>query len=205
MKGSKNIIFVLFFIAFVIVVYFLVKNLDISSTQQQPNKLHVLGNTTFVSSSKYADVEYNTSSDSNTLYITVNYKDLTGVSAIHIHVNNNGSPGPVLAWLGTTAEWQSGVAQNTPGGNSPCCNIINKLCTLAAPDNTPNITELSNTTMTFTVKNPLCNKSCPWINNGTLLDVHGFNFQKVIDGNLTSEPPGADIISNTVFTSKNKK
>jgi hypothetical protein len=173
-----------------------------TSSNQQSTKLHVLGNTTFASSSKYADVEYNTSSDSNTLYITVNYKDLTGVSAIHIHVNNNGSPGPVLAWLGTTSEWQSGVAQNTPGGNSPCCNKINKLCTLVAPNSTPNIRELSNTTMTFTVTNPLCNKKCPWINNGTLLDVHGFNFQKVVDGNLTSETPGADIISNTVFTSK---
>ena len=45
-------------------------------------------------------------------------------------------------------------------------------------------------------------KDCPWLENGTFLDVHGFNFQKVINGKLTNEKPGADIISNTLFSIK---
>jgi hypothetical protein len=202
-KYSKNAIFILIAIIICIIIFIVIQSLH-NITKQPLTSLHLLGNKTFGSTCKYADVEYKTNSDASTLYITVKYKDLIGVSAIHIHVNNNGSPGPILAWLGTTEEWNSGVAQNTPGANSPCCDVVNKLCTLASPESTPNIRDLSNSTMTFTVKNNFCNKNCPWINNGTLLDVHGFNFQKVINGSLTKEAPGADIISNTTFTNTAK-
>jgi len=166
--------------------------------KQNFSNIELYGNKKFKSSSKFADVEFTTSQDAQTLYITVNYKDLTGVSAIHIHTNNNGSPGPILAWLGTSHEWQHGVAQNTPGSNAPCCTEDNPLCTLAAPKSTPYVNNLSNTTRTFTVTNKTC-KGCPWIENGTLLDVHGFNFQKVLNGQLSTEKPGADMISNTLF------
>jgi hypothetical protein len=60
---------------------------------------------------------------------------IRGLSAAHLHANVGGKPGPILHWLGTTQKWAEGVAQNTPLSNSPCCN--NRLCTLAAPSNTP--------------------------------------------------------------------
>lgn len=135
--------------------------------------------------------------------MTVKYKNLEGVSALHIHVNKNGSPGPVLAWLGTTKEWQRGVAQTAKNGNAPCCTKNNPNCTLASPENigTPYIQEIMvNTEKTFVVYND-CGKSgkCPWIKNGTLLDIHGFNFQQKIDGQLTDGKPGADIIYQSKF------
>ena len=36
-------------------------------------------------------------------------------SAVHIHKNVGGTPGPILSWLCTSKEWDSGVLQNTPG------------------------------------------------------------------------------------------
>ena len=187
---------------FIILVICLLVYMHYNSTNKKMVKnLASLGNKTFMASSKYADVEYKTSNDAKTLYITVKYKDLTGVSAAHIHVNNNGSPGQILAWLGTTPQWQQGVLQNTPGKNAPCCfNKKNPFCTLAAPSDTPDINELSNTVMNFTVTNNSCNSGCPWIENGTLLDFHGFNFQQIINCKLTNEKPGLDLISNTAFT-----
>ena len=197
-----SIFFIFIFILVYLVFYFYFYNRSYSKSKGNFTNSNEFGNKTFKSSCKYADVEFNTSNNGETLYITVNYKDLTGVSAIHIHTNNNGSPGPVLAWLGTSNEWQHGVAQNTPGSNAPCCTDDNPLCVLSAPDGTPYINTLSNSTQTFTVTNRTC-KQCPWITNGTFLDVHGFNFQKVLNGKLTSEKPGADIISNTPFTMVN--
>lgn len=181
-----------------LILYFGYKNLF---TKSSFTNLKSLGNKTFQSSTKYADVEFNTSDDSQTIYITVQYKDLTKVSAIHIHTNDNGSPGPIIAWLGTSQEWQQGVVQNTPGKNSPCGSDKNHLSTLAAPQGTPYIDNLANSTRTFTVTNKT-SKLCPWIGNGTVLVVHGFNFQKVINGQLTSEPPGIDPIAHTLFEIK---
>lgn len=193
LKSGLNIL------AIIIVLYVLVYYFRTLYFKPKHDSFGSYSNKTFRSTSKYADVEFKTSNNGKTIFITVTYKDLTGVSAIHIHTNNNGSPGPILAWLGTSNEWQHGVAQNTPGSNSPCCSPENPLCTLAAPNSTPYISNLGNTVQTFTVTNSNC-KDCPWLENGTLLDVHGFNFQKVLDGKLTNEKPGADIISNTPFT-----
>lgn len=199
-KGSRIILLVLsVIIIFGLIFYFVFNNLFATKKNKVLTNLSHLGNKTFISTCKYADVEYETSQDAETIFITVKYKDLTGVSAIHIHVNNNGMPGPILAWLGTTDEWQQGITQNTPGTNSPCCNENNPLCTLVAPSGTPNINNLSNSLMKYTVKNNYCNKGCPWIEAGTLLDVHGFNFQKVINCQLTKEKPGLDLISNNPF------
>ena len=158
-----------------------------------------LGKKSFNASSKYVDVSFTTNSDRQSINIAARYKDLNGVSAIHIHINNNGSPGPIIAWLGTTEEWQQGVIQNTPGKNSPCCNNNNPLCTLAAPKGTPKIMNLSNSKKYFNVKNNSSNKSCPWIKNGTFLVIHGFNFQKVENGELTKENPGLDVIAAIPF------
>jgi len=203
-NNYRTILLLLFLIVIVIVgllCYFVFNSSFFTkkNTNKVLTSLSHLGNKTFISTCKYADVEYTTSQDAETLFITVKYKDLTGVSAIHIHVNNNGTPGPILAWLGTTDDWQQGVTQNTPGTNSPCCNINNPLCSLIAPLGTPNINNLSNSVMKYTVKNNCCNKYCPWIESGTLLDVHGLNFQKVINCQLTKEKPGLDLISNTPF------
>ena len=154
----------------------------------------------FNASSKYVDVSFTTNSDGESINIAANYKHLNGVSAIHIHNNNNGSPGQIIAWLGTSDEWQHGVIQNTPGKNSPCCNNNNPLCTLAAPKGTPKIINLSNTKKTFNVKNNSCNKNCPWIKNGTFLVIHGFNFQKIENGELTLEKPGLDVLGAIPFT-----
>jgi hypothetical protein len=158
-----------------------------------------LGKKSFNASSKYVDVSFITNSDGKSINITARYKDLNGVSAIHIHNNNNGSPGPILAWLGTTEEWQQGVTQNTPGKNCPCCNNNNPLCTLAAPKGTPKIMNLSKSKKYFNVKNKSCNKSCPWIQKGTFLVIHGFNFQRVENGELTKENPGLDVIAAIPF------
>jgi hypothetical protein len=198
MKYFTTCLLLLVIIVVLYVIVNLVNTLHFTSNNEGLNSY---ANKTFYSSCKYADVEFTTSEDGDTIFINVNYKDLTGVSAIHIHTNNHGSPGPILAWLGTSNEWQHGVAQNTPGSNMPCCSANNKLCTLAAPNSTPYISNLSNTVHTFTVTNAKC-KDCPWLENGTFLDVHGFNFQQVVNGKLTNEKPGADIISNTLFSIK---
>lgn len=156
-----------------------------------------LSNSTFSATSQYADVTFTTNSTADEMKIKVKYKTLDGVSAIHIHVNESGSPGPILAWLGTSLEWQNGVAQNVKGSNGNCC-IDGNSCSLVAPLGTPIISNLANTTHTFIVKKPK-SENCPWIKQGALLDVHGPNFQKKVNGQLTKERPGLDLISNSPF------
>jgi hypothetical protein len=154
----------------------------------------------FSATSPYADVVF--MGNDSVMYINVKYKKLSGVSALHIHVNNKGSPGPVLAWLGTTIQWQRGVAQTAHGANSPCCTKTNPMCILASPPNigTPYLSsQLENTEKTFVFYNEFVGIGCPWINNGTLLDIHGFNFQENIDGKLTDKKPGPDIIFQSEF------
>ena len=156
---------------------------------------------TYTAQSDRADVSFTTNDAEDFMYITVKYKDLTGVSGVHIHVNNNGQSGPILAWLGTTTAWQTGVLQNTPGKNSPCCTKNNTLCVLAAPQEIPYLTNLANTQRTFKVYKSDCGgPSCPWITNGASLDFHGFNFQQVTDGVLTSAQPGLDMIESVLFS-----
>jgi hypothetical protein len=192
-KGGKYLVYLIILLG---VLYFLYMFLSKSRQPFSNGK-----SSEFKAATKYADASYTISADGNTLYVTVNYKNLKDVSAVHIHTNNNGSPGPIIAWLGTTEEWQQGVTQNTPGKNSPCCNVNNPLCTLAAPIDTPLIQELTNSVRTFTVTNT-CGKDCPWIENGTLLVIHGYNFQRVVNGKLTKEAPGIDPIAHVEFVTK---
>jgi len=158
----------------------------------------------YVAKSKYAAVSYAVDSSSDAIRIHAKFRDLTGVSAIHIHTNDNGKPGPIIAWLATTSEWKSGVFQNTPGNNAPCCGSHNPMCCLAGPaDSTPLIQSVANTEMDYVVKNDFCKASaankCPWINNGTILVVHGFNFQRVENGCLTDAPAGIDPLQAIPF------
>ena len=156
-----------------------------------------LSNATFTASSKYADVVFTPDSSGKKIKIDVHYKNLTGVSAIHIHVNHNGMPGPVLAWLATSNAWTNGVAQNVQGANGTCCTKLNPQCTLVAPPSTPHVSSLSNTKKTFIVSKP--NNNCEWLSKGTLLDIHGPNFQQKIKGKLTKGTPGMDIIAQSTF------
>jgi len=155
----------------------------------------------YYATSPYADVRFK--ANDHVMYITVKYKKLKGASAIHIHLNNNGTPGPVLAWLGTSKEWQRGVVQTTVNGNSPCCTKDNINCAMASPDNigTPYLNEINeNSDKTFVVYNESVSPGkCAWIKNGTMLDIHGFNFQQKINGKLTNAKPGADIIYQSNF------
>ena len=203
--SMKKLIYVLIiFIIIFVILYFLILLFKLNKNKKQGyDNLYSLGNKTFKASSKYADVSFKTSSDGQSINIIANYKDLTGVSAVHIHNNDNGSPGQIIAWLGTTDEWQTGVEQNTPGKNSPCCTVGDPLAKLAAPNGTPNILTLSNTTMTFDIKNSQCNTKCPWIKNGTFLVIHGFNFQRVKNGELTNGKPGIDVIDHSAFVQAN--
>ena len=158
---------------------------------------------TFSVTGKCADVTFR--ANDTVMYINIKYKNLEGISAIHIHVNKNGTPGPILAWLGTTEAWQRGVAQNTPGSNSPCCTKNNPKCNLVAPEGTPFLTkEMEGTEKEFVFYKQCgtskCNAKLPWITQGTLLDSHGFNFQQVINGLLTNQAPGADMLENLLFT-----
>jgi hypothetical protein len=156
----------------------------------------------YTASSKQVDVNFNTNSSGDVMYINANYKNLDGVGAVHIHTNDNGNPGPILAWLGTSKQWQAGVKQNTPGTNAPCCSPNNPMCTLAAPRETPYLKDLANTQRSFIVKKSDCGgNSCPWLKNGVMLVVHGTNFQQVVNGALTSGQPGIDVLSATPFAS----
>jgi hypothetical protein len=156
----------------------------------------------YVAKSKYTAVSYAVDSSSDAIRIHAKFGDLTGVSAIHIHTNDNGKPGPIIAWLATTSEWKSGVLQNTPGKNAPCCGSHNPMCSLAGPaDSTPLIQSVANTEMDYVVRNDFCKvkSMCPWINNGTILVIHGLNFQRVENGCLTNAPAGIDVLQAIPF------
>ena len=160
----------------------------------------------YIARAKHVTVSYTMDSSADSIRIHAKFGDLTGVSAIHIHTNNHGKPGPIIAWLATTSEWKSGVFQNTPGNNAPCCGPNNPMCCLAGPtDSTPLIQSVANTEMDYVVRNDFCKAKsmCPWINNGTILVVHGFKFQRVENGCLTDAPAGIDPLQAIPFaTSK---
>ena len=163
-------------------------------------KRHGNASKQYVAKSKYVTVSY--TMDNNSIRIHAKFGNLTGVSAMHIHINDNGKPGPIIAWLVTTNEWNSGVLQNTPGKNAPCCGSNNRMCSLAGPANsTPLVKNVANAEMNYVVKNEFCKSksACPWINNGTILVVHGFNFQRVENGCLTDAPAGIDPLQAIPF------
>jgi hypothetical protein len=200
----KTISYIVFLALGVFIIYWIITRkifpVKIEGYNNSNEKLQI-----YTSQNKYADVTFK--ANNNVMYVTIKYKDLAGVSAIHIHANENGSPGPILGWLGTTQQWQDGVKQNTPGTNSPCCTKNNPKCILTAPNGTPFLSvEMEKMEKTFTFYKKCgtqkCKSECMWIKNGSFLVVHGFNFQQVVDGNLTNGKPGLDIIEHTPFTQK---
>ena len=196
-NNLKHIIFlfiVLLVIVYVVHYFFLPQNSIITV----PTKKFE----TFSISGKCADVSFR--ANDTVMYIKIKYKDLDGISAIHIHVNNNGMPGQILAWLGTTEAWQRGVKQNSLGSNSPCCNKNNPKCNLVAPKGTPFLTkDMEGTEREFVFYKQCGSSNCtvklPWISQGTLLDSHGFNYQQLINGVLTNDAPGLDMRENLLF------
>ena len=194
-KKGNNIYLSLFFIIITVFVLFL-----LFKTMSNNKKIEMFTNSepTYGAKSKYAKVTYSVNGDEIT--INASFGNLDKVSAVHIHTNDNGKPGAIIAWLATTDEWQSGVIQNTPGKNAPCCSKQNKFCSLAAPNNTPTIKNVMNNSMAYVVSKEFCKKDCPWINKGTFLVVHGYDFQKVINGCISNEKPGIDVIDAIPFT-----
>lgn len=166
-------------------------------------RMRLTGGATHVAKSVHAEVSYTVNSTADSIRIHAKFGDLTGVSAIHIHTNNNGKPGPIIAWLATTREWKSGVFQNTPGNNAPCCGPNNPMCCLAGPaDSTPLVQSVANTEKDYVVRNEFCKSksACPWIDNGTILVIHGFNFQRIENGCMTDAPAGIDPLQAIPFS-----
>jgi len=149
---------------------------------------------------------------------------LLPASAVHIHTNNNGSSGPIIVWLATSNHWNQGVTQGTPGSNGPCCIVGKEGCTLQSPPDTPCVGCASNKKYSFSSQrssfcgpttsssktsvprgptrpssHPPCQPCCPWVDKGAFLDVHGYNFQTVVNGCLTSGTPGLDMMVSTPF------
>jgi hypothetical protein len=152
---------------------------------------------TFFAKTPYVDVEWTISK--NKIFGNAIFKDLSNVSAIHIHSNLTNMP--ILVWLATSREWENGVAQATPLNNSPCCFVnYNNKCSLTAPYNVPNTKYSSFTNFNFCVELNACNpQECDWKTVDFLVNVHGYDFGRVDNGcpnNL--EPSAAMIYSLTV-------
>jgi hypothetical protein len=159
---------------------------------------------TYSTKSKYADTKIKVGEDGETLYVTVNYKDVSQVGCIHIHSvmwghEVTGDIGPPVAWLGTTDEWQHGVRQLTPGLSYPCCIKGDGLrCDFTAPHGTPDLKDLSFKTRTFVLKKPdFCTNECPWVYNGAYVLFHGKKIQQVYNGCLTQGKPNPDILGGS--------
>ena len=105
--------------------------------------------------------------------IEAKLKNTKNVSAVHIHQNKNGKPGPILSWIATTPRWQDGILQNKLNMNKPCCGKEKK-CNLTAPIGTKKIK--SNTTIKKIVIIPKT-KSCKGMRLGAFLVIHGKKFQ----------------------------
>jgi len=136
------------------------------------------------------------------LYVKAIFGNVQDLSGIHIHTNNDGMSGPILAWLGTSIEWNSGITQNTPLTNYPCCNEScqngNNMCLLTSPTGTPFTNKLSFSTVKYIIKRNVC-ESCPWISGGTRLDTHGKNFQQYINCKIIGDTPGIDMLESVLF------
>ncbi len=138
----------------------------------------------------YASATY--SKHGNTYKAQVSFaRNLSMVSAVHIHREMNGTIGPIIAWLGTTPEWQDEphhIANNT---NTPCCK--DAPCNLIAPPGTPDIDSLASTTIDVTIPygHVDCDADAHLADKDVYLVVHGKNF--------TAENKWLDIIGHAKF------
>lgn len=174
-------------------------------THAAPKKIKAV----YEAKSDYAHVTFYTrENDNDNLYVKAKFFDVSDVSGIHIHTNEGGSPGPIIAWLATSEEWQHGVLQNTPltnGSSSSyfCCTKQPKkninICNLIAPQGTPLTKDLSYKKRRYKIVKNVCT-SCAWLSNGTFLDIHGKDFQQVYGCKIVGTEPGIDMIDNVPFT-----
>ena len=156
-----------------------------------------------VANNDYVDVCITPNYNKKGFVVSAVFKNLRGVSAIHIHtIDSNEKPGPIIGWLCTSKEWQNGVKQNTPGSNSPGCRMDNKHCTLIAPEGTPSVSDIQYKTRVYSVKNDLLYNKSVFTTTNLILIVHGTNFQYISDGKLSSGVPGIDPIMATRFVKK---
>jgi len=177
------------------------------------------GAAVFEARSSYVDVTFVAVPQApNTLYIRATFRDISTVSAAHIHTNYQGASGPIIVWLATSPEWQHGVLQNTPLTNSTpsyaCCIVPPKatglgcrpapsavpsdMCTLVAPPGTRDVSGLGGKTVYYVIQKNVCD-SCPWISDGTFLDVHGKNFQQIYGCRVVGTTPGIDMLASVPF------
>jgi hypothetical protein len=155
--------------------------------------------------SEYAKVKFFEKKNGN-LYVKAKFYDVSKISGIHIHTNFNGMSGPIIVWLCTTTQWQNGITQNTPLTNSTpsySCAVNNNckkndMWTIIAPENTPHVRNLSYTTKYYKINKKVC-PSCPWISDGTFLDIHGRNFQYLDGCKIVGTTPGIDMIDSIPF------
>ena len=160
-------------------------------TKKNMNKKN---NKTLKAENKYASVKLNV--NNNVLNCEAKLKNTKNVSAVHIHQNKNGKPGPILSWIATTPEWQSGVLQNKKNMNKPCCSKEKK-CNLTAPLGTRKVK--SNCLIKKSTKMPK-NKNCKGANPGAILVIHGKKFQFMKNNKTLSKgKPGLNIIKTSKF------
>ena len=151
-------------------------------------------NKTLKATNKYASVNLNV--NNNVLTYEAKLKNTKNVSAVHIHQNKNGKPGPILSWIATTPRWQSGVLQNKKNINKPCCSNENK-CNLTAPLGTRKVKSNSSIKSSTNLPN---NKKCSGAKPGAILVIHGKKFQYTKKNRtLSNGKPGLDVIKTSKF------
>jgi len=152
----------------------------------------------YTATTPYASIEF--SVESTRIFGMVHFKDLTNVSAIHIHSDLPGAP--ILVWLATSPQWERGVAQTTPLANYPCCLTPNsQKCSLLSPYWVPYTQDCSYSCFPFDVSIEMCGQQtlCPWQTQHFIFNIHGYDFQSMSSmGCPTSLKPGASLLSQVV-------
>lgn len=151
-------------------------------------------NKTFKASNKYASVLLKI--NKNRLTYKAKLKNSKKVSAVHIHQNKNGKPGPILSWVASSDQWNSGVLQNKRCMNKPCCSTEKK-CSLVAPKGTRKVKSY----ITINGSNKIRKqKGCKGTKPGVLLVIHGKKFQyRKKNNTLSKGKPGLNIIKINKF------
>ena len=152
-------------------------------------------NKTLKATNKYASVKLNI--NKKTMKYEAKLKNTKNVSAVHIHQNKNGKPGPILSWIATTHQWNAGVLQNKKNVNQPCCSKEKK-CNLTAPLGTRKVK--SNISIKASTRLPR-NKKCTGAKPGAILVIHGKKFQYTRKNKTLSKgKPGINVIKTSKFT-----
>jgi hypothetical protein len=146
------------------------------------------------SSNKFASV--NVTIKNNKLSYNAKLKNTNKVSAVHIHQNKKGKPGPILSWIATSNQWNNGVLQNKKGINKPCCGKEKK-CNLTAPKGTRKVKSYIKIKNSNTIKKQ---KGCKGTKPGLFLVIHGKKYQyRKKNKTLSKGKPGLNIIKINKF------